>query len=47
MQMTKEQINQFIKSAKVQALDALERRLKAEALRIIEQQINKFRGRNG
>lgn len=47
MPMTKEQLNQFIQSAKIQALDALERRLKSEALRIIEQQIKKLRGRNG
>lgn len=45
--MTKEQVNQFINTAKAQALDALERRLKAKAVRIIEQQIKKIRGRNG
>lgn len=45
MPMTKEQVNQFIKTAKAQALDALERRLKSEAVRIIEQQIKKLRGR--
>lgn len=47
MPMTKEQLNQFVQMAKAQALDALERRLKSEALRIIEQQIKKLRGRNG
>lgn len=47
MPMTKEQINQFMKTAKNQILDALERRLKAEAVRIVEQQIKKLRGRNG
>lgn len=45
MPMTKEQINQFVNMAKSQALDALERRLKAEAVRIIELQIKKLRGR--
>lgn len=45
MQMTKEQLNQFVQMAKRQALDALERRLKSEAVRIIERQIKKLRGR--
>lgn len=47
MPMTKEQVNQFVQMAKAQALDALERRLKSEAVKIIEQQIKKLRGRNG
>lgn len=44
MQMTKEQVNMFITTAKDQALDALERSLKSEAVRIIERQIKKLRG---
>lgn len=47
MPMTKEQINQFVNNAKSQALDALERRLKAVAVQVIEEQIRRLRGRNG
>lgn len=47
MPMTKEQINQFVNTAKTQALDALERRLKAVAVQVIEEQIKRLRGRNG
>ena len=45
--MNKEQINQMLKAAANQAIDAAEKRLKIILINKIEKRFNALRGRNG
>lgn len=45
--MDKEQINQMLKAAANQAIDAVEKRLKIILINEIEKRFNALRGRNG
>ena len=45
--MNKEQINQMLKAAANQAIDAVEKRLKIILINEIEKRFNALRGRNG
>ena len=45
--MNKEQINQMLKAAENQAIDAAEKRLKIILINEIEKRFNALRGRNG